>query len=121
MSVRKAYDFLEMATIKAAQSVGLGAQVGSLEVGKRADVILVDFDQAHISPMNRHYDLVTNLVYNAHGSDVTTVLVDGRVVIESGEIRTVDEGQALEEANKRAEVVLTKEFGAVGAAKRVRA
>ena len=55
--------------------------MGSLEVGKKADIILVDFDQAHISPMNRHYDLVTNLVYNADGRSVHTVIVDGHVMV----------------------------------------
>lgn len=110
MGILKAYDFLEMATIKAANAVGLGDQIGSLEIGKKADIILVDYDQAHISPMNRHYDLVTNLVYNAHGSDVTTVIVDGNIVVESGEIRTVDGDKVVREANKRAEAALTKRF-----------
>jgi len=110
MGVRKAYDFLEMATIKAAEAVGLGDQIGSLEVGKKADVILVDFDQAHISPMNRHYDLVTKLVYNAHGSDVRTVIVDGKIVVENGEIQTIDEGKIIAEANRRSDDALTKRF-----------
>ena len=107
---QKAYDFLDMMTNKAAKAVGLGEQVGSLEVGKKADIILVDFHQAHISPMNRHYDLVTNLVYNAHGSDVRAVIVGGKVVVENGEIKTIDEGEAIEDVNRRSERALTKRF-----------
>jgi len=107
---QKAYEFLEMMTIKGARAVGKGEEIGSLEVGKKADIILVDFAQAHLAPMNHHYDVVNSLVYNVHGSDVHTVIVDGRIVVEDREIITVDEASILAEANKRAEVALTKRF-----------
>ena len=106
--LKKAYDFLEMFTIKAAKALGLDDKTGSIETGKRADIILVDFDQPHIVPMNQHYDPVTNLVYNAHGSDVTTVIVDGKILVEKCQSTTLDEKQVIKEANIRSAKVLNK-------------
>ncbi len=104
----KAYDFLEMFTIKAAKSLGLGDRVGSLEVGKQADCILVDYNKEHILPMNSHHDLVTNLVYYARGSDVDTVIVDGEVVIENREVLTCDIDEIKKEVQTRSHSVLNK-------------
>ena len=106
--LRKAYDFLEMFTIKAAKALGLDDKTGSLEIGKRADLILVDMNQPHIIPMNQHYDPVTNLVYNAHGSDVTTVIVDGMILVENGKATTLDEKKVMEEVNIRSNKVLNQ-------------
>jgi len=106
--LKNAYDFLEMLTIKAAKGLGLGDKIGSLEIGKLADIILVDFDQPHLVPMNSHYDPVTNLVYNAHGSDVSMVIIDGEIVVEDGKVKTVDETKAIQEANIRSEAVFNK-------------
>ena len=106
--LRKAYDFLEMFTIKAAKALGLDDKTGSLEIGKRADLILVDMNQPHIVPMNQHYDSVTNLVYNAHGSDVTTVIVDGMILVENGKATTLDEKKVMEEVNIRSNKVLNQ-------------
>ncbi len=97
-----------MLTIKAAKGLGLGDKIGSLEIGKQADIILVDFDQPHLVPMNSHYDPVTNLVYNAHGSDVSMVIIDGEIVVENGKVKTIDETKAMEEANIRSEAVFNK-------------
>jgi len=69
---------------------------------------LVDFDQPHIVPMNSHYDPVTNLVYNVHGSDVSMVIINGEVVVENGKVKTIDEEKAMQEANLRSEVVFNK-------------
>ena len=79
---------LGMATIGGARALGLERSVGSLEVGKKADVILVDFGKAHLTPV---HDFYANMVYSARGSDVDTVIVDGRVLMEGGEVKTVDE------------------------------
>jgi cytosine/adenosine deaminase-related metal-dependent hydrolase len=70
---------LEMATIDGAHVLGLDADIGSLEVGKKADVILLDTDQPHWYP--RHH-LPAVLVFQAHDEDVRTVLIDGKVVME---------------------------------------
>jgi len=115
MGIKKAYDFLAMATILSAEALGLDDEIGSLEVGKKADIILVDFDQAHISPMNKRYDLVTNLVYNAHGSDVTTVIVDGKVVVNNGKITTIDEAETVHDANQRSDIAIARSVGKTSA------
>lgn len=69
---------LEMATIDGARAIGLGAEIGSIEAGKRADVILLDTDRPHWYP---RYSLASVLVYQAHSDDVRDVVIDGRVVM----------------------------------------
>jgi len=58
--------------------------------------------------MNSHYDPVTNLVYNVHGSDVSMVIIDGEIVVENGKVNTIDEQKAMEDANIRSEAVFNK-------------
>lgn len=79
---------LGMATIGGARVLGLEGSVGSLEVGKKADIVLVDFGKAHLTPV---HDFYANMVYSARGSDVDTVIVDGRVLMEGGVVMTLDE------------------------------
>jgi 5-methylthioadenosine/S-adenosylhomocysteine deaminase len=90
---------LAMATIEGAQAIGLHESIGSLEVGKRADLITVDFRQPHLTPA---FDLEAALVYIARGSDVRDVLVDGRLVMRDRVLLTVDEGALLREARAAA-------------------
>ncbi|MEH7124054.1 amidohydrolase family protein [Bacillus sp. JJ1773] len=90
---------LEMVTIDAAKCVGWDDEIGSLEIGKKADVITVNFNQPHLTPAFMH---VHRLVYQAVGSDVDTVIVDGNVVMENRIVNTVDEKQVLDEANEEA-------------------
>ena len=90
---------LEMATIDGARALNLDKEVGSIEVGKKADLILVDFNSPDTTP-NHHP--VSSLVYSACGSEVKTVLVDGKVVVEDGKLLTVDEGRVLKEVTERA-------------------
>lgn len=87
------WQVLEMATRGGARAVGLGGDLGSIEVGKRADAALVDFSQVHLQPRLRgaHDNLVALLVWCAHGSDVTTVVVDGEVVVEGRRLTRVAE------------------------------
>ena len=76
-----------MATINGARSLGIDAWVGSLEVGKRADVVLHDYARPELRP---GYDPVHSLVYSAQSAGVQTVLVDGEVVLERGRFTRVD-------------------------------
>lgn len=87
-----AKDVLEMATINGAKALGLEHEVGSLEVGKKADLIIVDMERPHIAPV---HDPVASLVYCANGSDVDTVIIDGKVVMEDRQISTVDEREVI--------------------------
>lgn len=74
---------LKMATIEGAKAIGLDAVTGSLEKGKRADILLVDTDRPHMTPM---YDPYSGLVYSAKASDVNLVMVDGRVLVRDGKL-----------------------------------
>ena len=86
---------LRMATIHGAKALGLDAEIGSLEVGKQADLIMIDAAQPHLAP--RH-DPVALLVYSAQAADVCTVLVAGRILLENGTLTTLDEASLLAEA-----------------------
>jgi cytosine/adenosine deaminase-related metal-dependent hydrolase len=83
-----AADVLEMATRGGAHALGLGDEIGSLEVGKRADVTVVDVDRPHVSP--RGHDLHATVVYGARASDVTDVWVDGRRLVRDSALTTLD-------------------------------
>ena len=93
-----AYQALEMATIGGAKALGMENDIGSLEVGKRADLILVDLTGVHMRPINH---IVNNLVYCATAaSDVETVIVDGQVVVEERRLLSFDEQAAIAEAEE---------------------
>jgi 5-methylthioadenosine/S-adenosylhomocysteine deaminase len=79
---------LEMATLGGARALGLESEMGSLEAGKKADVILLDLRKPHLTPV---YDLPTAIVHGASASDVDTVIIDGQVVMEGRQVKTLDE------------------------------
>ena len=89
---------LEMATINGAKAMGLQDQIGSLEIGKLADFIVVDMDKPHLTPV---WDPVSSIVYSAHGSDVDTVVCNGKVLMEHRVVTTLDEHAILEECRRR--------------------
>lgn len=88
---------LEMASRGGAAALGLGAELGSIEVGKRADLVCVDMKAAHLQPI---LDPVWTIVNRTHGHDVSHVVVDGRVVVEGGRLTQVDEAALIEEAGE---------------------
>jgi 5-methylthioadenosine/S-adenosylhomocysteine deaminase len=79
---------LRMATLGGAEALGMEREIGSLEVGKKADVIVVDLSDSHMRPINK---IENSLVYCANARDVETVICDGIVVMENHQILTVDE------------------------------
>ena len=81
-------EVLAMATIRGARALGLEREIGSLEEGKRADVAVVDLSGPHCQPAGD--DPHATLVYCARASDVTHVLVDGRVIVRSRQLLTLD-------------------------------
>jgi cytosine/adenosine deaminase-related metal-dependent hydrolase len=91
-------DALELATMGGARALGLEREIGSIEVGKRADLVILDYRAFGLTPT---LDPVQNLVYHAHAKDVETVLVDGRVVVDNGRPVHVD-GAALVDAAQEA-------------------
>ena len=96
---------LEMATIDAARAMGLDSELGSIEADKRADMILIDAYRPHIYPLNMAADRVA---YYANGNDVDTVLVDGEILMEGRVVKTVDEAEVLEMAQREAEAIIER-------------
>ena len=96
---------LEMVTIDSARALGMEKEIGSLEVGKRADIILVDTAKPHLSPFNMP---VYQVLYFANGSDVDTVIVDGKVLMENRVVKTVNEEEVMGMAQRESEAVLDR-------------
>jgi 5-methylthioadenosine/S-adenosylhomocysteine deaminase len=99
-----AWKALHMATMGGAKCLGMEKDIGSLEAGKKADIILVDIGTAWVNPIRRQ-NIVSDLVYNANGSDVTHVWVDGELIVDDKRLTTVDESEAIRECQKIAERV----------------
>ncbi|WP_456474038.1 amidohydrolase family protein [Candidatus Pyrohabitans sp.] len=98
-SVLPAQEVLRFATINAARALGLEKEIGSLEVGKRGDVIIVDTHKPHLKPMSNP---VSHLIYAAKGSDVSTVIVEGKVIMHEGSFRTLDVAEVCRFAEEEA-------------------
>ncbi|GAB6143107.1 amidohydrolase [Desulfocicer niacini] len=95
---------LKMTTINGAKALGLERQIGSLEVGKQGDIIVVDTQAPHMVPM---YNPYSQLVYAARGSDVTTTIVNGRVLMENRKLVTLDVDKIMDDVR-----ILAKEIAA---------
>lgn len=95
----RAEDVLEMATIRGARALMIDHLVGSIEVGKRADIIVVDYWQPHLHPLNNP---VSHLVYVASGHDVKHSIIDGKLVMYNRKVLTMNEEEVIEEAEKAA-------------------
>ncbi len=90
-----AIEVLSMATSGGATAIGLGDSIGSLETGKRADVIQVEFDDVHHVPV---YDVISHLVYVSDEQDVASVVVDGQLLMQDGNMLTIDIARVRAEA-----------------------
>ena len=109
-------DALEMATMAGARAMGMEKEIGSVEAGKRADLIMLDFRALGLQPV---LDPVQNLAYHAHAHDVDMVMVDGRILVEGGEMKTIDRLAVIDaatRASKSAWVRFEKKYGATIAA-----
>ena len=98
-----AHTALRLSTIVPAKSLGLGDRIGSLEVGKQADILLLDMQSPNLTPV--FDDPVATIVYNANRHDVHTVLVAGKVLVEDRQLKTVDEAQVLAEGQRAATAI----------------
>ncbi|MEM3653962.1 MAG: amidohydrolase family protein, partial [Candidatus Bathyarchaeia archaeon] len=85
-------------TINGAKALGLENEIGSIEPGKKADIIMIDLKKPHLTPC---FNPISNLVYAAQGSDVDTVIIDGKVVMRKRRVLTMDEKKILKEAEKK--------------------
>lgn len=98
-----AHQVLEMATLGSAKALGLGDEIGSLEVGKKADIVVVDFTGPHLAPV---HNVVSHLVYSARASDVRHVIVDGRLLVRDGKLTHLDAQGIIREATRRAKALI---------------
>jgi len=96
-------DVLEMATLGGAQACGLADRLGSIKIGNAGDVIVVNARGAHMAPVHRPH---SSLVYCARGSDVETVIVNGKIIVEEGKVVTTDEDRIVDEACRLADDLL---------------
>jgi len=101
-TVMDANTVLRMATIDGARALGLDDVTGSLEIGKKADVIVIDTWKPHLVPM---YQPVSHLVYAARGSDVAHTVIDGRLVMENRQLKTLDLAEIMGVAAEKADLV----------------
>jgi 5-methylthioadenosine/S-adenosylhomocysteine deaminase len=98
--VLPAHRVLRMATREGARAMGLDAELGSIEIGKRADLALVRLDRLHSTPVA---DVISALVYSAEAEDVDTVIIDGQVVMQERNLITLDEREIIAAAEREAE------------------
>ena len=96
-TVINAREALELATIRGAKAIHLDKEIGSLETGKRADIIIVGMDSEHQTPL---YNVYSQLVYATKASDVQTVIINGRVVMLNRRVPTIDERSVRLKANE---------------------
>jgi 5-methylthioadenosine/S-adenosylhomocysteine deaminase len=94
-TVLNAKTVLCMATRWGAEVLGLGNKIGSLETGKAADMISMTINKPHLTPL---YDVYSHIVYAAMASDVDMVMVNGKVLVNSGRLVTADESEILHKA-----------------------
>lgn len=92
-----AYQVLQMATINGARALGLADEIGTIEVGKKADLILIDVEKPHLYP---HNDLCALLAYSVNGADVDTTIINGKIIMQNRQLLTNDEKLVLREAKR---------------------
>jgi 5-methylthioadenosine/S-adenosylhomocysteine deaminase len=96
---------LEAITIDAAKAMGWDNEIGSLEIGKKADVILINSNRAHMTPSHMP---VHNVVYHAQGADVETVIIDGKLILDDHRVTTVDEESLLLAADQESKETIAR-------------
>ena len=96
---------LRMATIDGARALSWDREIGSIEVGKKADIIIIDLQKPHLRPV---YSEISHLTYAAKSSDVETVIVNGRIIMENRQLKTVRADEVMERAEKVKERLLER-------------
>jgi cytosine/adenosine deaminase-related metal-dependent hydrolase len=96
---------LEMATINGAKAIGLEKDIGSIEVGKKADLVLLDTTQLNLAPT---YNPVSNIIYAANGFNVHTTIVNGQILVHEGKLMTLNEEKVIENARERGQQLLER-------------
>jgi len=103
-------EVMEMATVNGAKALQMGSEAGSVEPGKKADLALVDLDTPRLTPIHlgKFNNVLQHLVYAAHGDDVDTVIIDGRIVMEEKRLTYADEIEIIRDATEAAQALIGK-------------
>ncbi len=104
-TILPAYQALQMATLNGAQALGLADDIGTLEAGKKADLILLNLEQPHLFPTQ---NIVSTVVESADGHDVTDSIIDGKIVMKNREVLTMDERETLAECARRMKEIVSR-------------
>ncbi|MDA0340772.1 MAG: amidohydrolase family protein, partial [Proteobacteria bacterium] len=96
---------LEMVTIDAARTLGLEDDIGSLEIGKKADIVLLDLRKPHLAPANMPLYRATCF---ANGADIDTTIIDGEIVMQGRRVASIDEGEVLDYADREAALAIER-------------
>ena len=97
-NVVNSHEAIAMGTIKGAEALGLSDEIGSIEVGKKADIILIDTNSANMVPDSS--TLTSNIIYSANGSNVDTTICNGKILMENKKLTVLDEQEIYEKARK---------------------
>lgn len=102
---------IEMATINGAQAMGLENEIGSLEAGKKADIVIFDTNRLEWRPM---FNEIQNLIHSANGESVETVIINGNTVVDGGKVLTIDEEEIMVHLREREKDLKTRlEIGTI--------
>jgi 5-methylthioadenosine/S-adenosylhomocysteine deaminase len=101
-TVMDAQTVVRMATIEGAKALGMGKITGSLEAGKKADIIIIGLNEPHLTPLYNEY---SHLVYAMSGADVDTVLINGKIVMENRKLLTIDEEEVMRKVREIAQKI----------------
>lgn len=93
----ESYDVLKMATINGAKALGLEKQIGSIEIGKQADIIIIDINDIKIKPVN---DLLAEIVYNTKSNNVITTIINGNILMENHKLANDKEKEITQKCNQ---------------------
>ncbi len=101
---------MKMATINGARALGLGEEIGSIEQRKKADIVILNLNKPRLSPvlLGENFNIDSHLVNSACGSDVETVIIDGKIIVENGIVKTVNENKVIEKATDVARNLLER-------------
>lgn len=89
-TLMNAYDILKIATINGAKALGLNHEIGSIDIGKKADIIIIDLDDIKLKPIN---NIFSEIVYNVKGNNVNTTIIDGQILMENYKLMNDKEKQ----------------------------
>lgn len=106
--IMPAEEVIKLATIYGAKAIGMDNEIGSIEIGKKADIIILDFNKLHLSPMifGKYENIVPNIIYSANASDVDTVIVDGIIRVQGHNFLSCDINQLISDYTRSTEDLL---------------